>query len=169
MKKIILIFFILNLFTINAKSEIAYIDINFVLNTSKVGKFLNNYIENIRNENLEKYKIIETELVKKEKLLIAQQNILDKDEFQKKLNVLTIEIKKYRSDKQLSFDKLKKIKIDKTNEILTVLNPIITEYVDLNEISLVIPKKNIVVGKKNLDITDQIILLLNQNIINLKF
>ena len=59
--------------------------------------------------------------------------------------------------------------IEKTKEILKVLNPIIAKYVDLNSISLVIPKKNIIVGKKNLDITEQIIQLLNNDIKKLKF
>ena len=71
--------------------------------------------------------------------------------------------------KKIAFDQLNKIKIDKTKEILKILNPIITEYVDLNSISLVIPKKNIIVGKKNLDITNQIIKILNNNIKKLKF
>ena len=77
---------------------------------------------------------------------------------------MTLEVKKFRSDKKLSIDELKKIKIENTKEILKVLNPIITEYVELNSISIVLPKKNIIVGKKNLDITNQIINLLNQDI-----
>ena len=56
---------------------------------------------------------------------------------------------------------LNKIKIENTKKIFEILNPIITNYVEQNSISLVIPKKNIIVGKKNLDITDEIIKLLN--------
>ena len=101
--------------------------------------------------------------------MLAQQNILSKDEFQKKLQILSDEVKKYREDKKNSLDELNKIKIENTKEILKKLNPIITEYVDLNSISIVMAKKNIIVGKKNLDITDQIIKLLNQNIQKLNF
>ena len=42
MKKKILIFILLNILTLNSKAEIAYIDINFILNSSDVGKNLNN-------------------------------------------------------------------------------------------------------------------------------
>ena len=56
---------------------------------------------------------------------------------------------------------LKKVKIDNTKKILKILNPIITKYVNENNISLVIPKKNIIVGKKNLDITHKITKMLN--------
>jgi len=169
MKKKILIFILLNILTLNSKAEIVYIDINFILNSSDVGKNLNTYLETIKNKNSLKYEKIENDLVNKEKSLIAQQNILDKEQFQKKLQKLTSEVQKYRSDKKVSLEELNNIKIDKTKEILLALNPIITKYVDENSISIVIPKKNIVVGRKNLDITNQIIKLLNKNITKLEF
>ena len=169
MKKKILIFILLNILTLNSKAEIVYIDINFIVNSSDVGKNLNAYLETIKNQNLLKYKEIENDLVNKEKSLIAQQNILDKEQFQKKLKKLTSEVQKYRSDKKVSLEELNNIKINKTKEILSALNPIITKYVDENSISIVIPKKNIIVGRKNLDITNQIIKLLNNNITKLEF
>ena len=169
MKKKILIFILLNILTLNSKAEIVYIDINFILNSSDVGKNLNTYLETIKNKNSLKYEKIENDLVNKEKSLIAQQNILDKEQFQKKLQKLTSEVQKYRSDKKVSLEELNNIKINKTKEILLALNPIITKYVDENSISIVIPKKNIVVGRKNLDITNQIIKLLNKNITKLEF
>ena len=169
MKKKILIFILLNILTLNSKAEIVYIDINFILNSSDVGKNLNTYLETIKNKNLLKYEKIENDLVNKEKSLIAQQNILDKEQFQKKLKKLTSEVQKYRSDKKVSLEELNNIKINKTKEILSALNPIITKYVDENSISIVIPKKNIVVGRKNLDITNQIIKLLNNIITKLEF
>ena len=169
MKKTIIILILLNIFTFNSKAKIVYIDINFILNSSEVGRNLNNYLETIKNQNSLKYEEIENDLVNKEKSLIAQQNILDKEQFQKKLKKLTSEVQKYRSDKKVSLEELNNIKINKTKEILLALNPIITKYVDENSISIVIPKKNIVVGRKNLDITNQIIKLLNKNITKLEF
>ena len=169
MKKKILIFILFNVLTFNAKAQIVYIDINYILNSSEVGKNLNNYLVRIKNQNSSKYEKIENDLVNKEKSLIAQQNILEKEEFQKKLKKLTSEVQKYRSDRKVSLEELNNIKINKTKEILSALNPIITKYVDENSISIVIPKKNIVVGRKNLDITNQIIKLLNNNITKLDF
>ena len=169
MKKKILILILLNLISFNSKAEIVYIDINFILNSSEVGKYLNTYIEKINNQASLKYEKIENELIQKEKTLISQQNILDKNEFEKKLKILTTEVQKYRSDRKTSVDELNNIKINKTKEILSALNPIITEYVETNSISIVIPKKNIVVGRKNLDITNPIIKLLNNSITKLEF
>ena len=102
MKKKILIFVLLNILTLNSKAEIVYIDINYILNSSEVGKNLNTYIETIKNQNSLKYEKIESDLVNKEKSLISQQNILDKEQFQKKLKILTSEVQKYRSDRNVS-------------------------------------------------------------------
>ena len=169
MKKVIFLLIVFNFFTFNSKAQIAYIDINLILNTSKVGKSLNLFIKKIENENLTRYKLIETELIKKEKELISQQNILKKEQFQSKLTKLSTEVQKFRSDKKMSTEKLNKIRFDITKEILKVLNPIITKYVDSNAISIVLPKKNIIVGKKNLDITEQIITLLDNKNFKLTF
>ena len=161
MKKILYIIIIINFFTINLKAEIVYIDINFILNNSEVGKYLNLHIEDIRNKNISNFKNIENNLLSREKELIAQQNVLDEQEFKKKLNLLTNEVEQYRIKKESSLNNLKKVKIDNTKKILKILNPIITKYVNENNSSLVIPKKNIIVGKKNLDITHKITKMLN--------
>ena len=159
----------INFLIFHANAEIAYIDIDVILKSSKVGKFLNTHIEKKEIELKKKYTEIENDLKNKEKTLIAQQNILNKEDFEKKLKILSQEVQKYRSDKRSSYENLKKFKIENTKQILEILNPIITNFVDLNSISIVIPKKNIIVGKKKLEITDKIISLLNDNTQKLNF
>ena len=168
-KYLIIIFFIFNIFTINAYSKIAYIDIKIILNKSNVGKSLNSHLKSLNSEYSKKYSKIEKELLEKEKTLLAQKNIIEKNEFNKKIRNLSDEIDKYKNDKKLSTDKLNKIKIENTKEILRILNPIITKYVENNDISLVLKKTNIIVGKKDLDITEKIIKLLNGEINKLNF
>lgn len=168
-KYLIIIFFIFNIFTFNAYSKIAYIDIKIILNESNVGKSLNSHLKSLNSEYLKKYSKIEKELLEKEKTLLAQKNIIEKNEFNKKIRNLSDEIDKYKNDKKLSTDKLNKIKIENTKEILRILNPIITKYVENNDISLVLKKTNIIVGKKDLDITEKIIKLLNGEINKLNF
>ena len=51
-----------------------------------------------KNENDKKFKEIENDLIKKEKTLIAQQNILKKEEFEKKLKIYQMKLNEYRSE-----------------------------------------------------------------------
>ena len=44
------------------------------------------------------------------------------------------------------------------------MNPIIAKYADENNISIILAKQNIVIGKTELDVTDEILILVNKNI-----
>ena len=90
----------------NSYCKIVYIDINLILNQSEIGKILNDYINSKNNENTLNYKKVEAVLLNKEKSLIAQQNILDENEFKKKLSLLSEEIKNFRKEKKQSLENL---------------------------------------------------------------
>ena len=171
MKKILslFIFIFLNLSPTIAYGKIVYIDINLILNKSEIGKSLNKYLQEINKKNIDSLKKLENDLKNKEEILISQKNILEKNEFEKKFNSLSIEVKDYRSEKKKLQDNLNNIKIENTQKILELLNPIITDFVEKNSISLVLPKKSIIVGQKKLDITDRIIILLNEQKKSLSF
>ena len=47
---------------------------------------------------------------------------------------------------------------------MKIIQPILTEYIDKNNISILLDKKNILIGKNELDITQDIIILLNKEI-----
>ena len=65
-------------------------------------------------------------------------------------------------------DKLNKNIVDTkkkyTGEILNILNPLVTSYVDDNNINIVIEKKNVLVGIKSLDITKNILNKFNERV-----
>ena len=134
-----------------------------------MGKTLNDHIGSIKNDNLDYYKKLEDDLKNKEDKLLSQKNDIGREEFDKKVQILSKEINNYRIKKDKFNKTLKKIKIDNTKKILNILNPIITKYVEENSIEIVLPKKNIIVGKKKLDITQSILILLNEEIKQIKF
>ena len=49
-------------------------------------------------------------------------------------------------------------------ELMDNLNTILTNFANNNDIYYILNKKNVVIAKKDLDITDDIIILLNQKI-----
>ena len=168
-----IIFFLLLFFVkINysfADLKIAYIDINFILIHSLVGQKIEKHINKIEEENIKKFKEKEKILIDKKKVIIAQKNILDKKKIENKISLLNIEINNYRNERKKLTDELKIKKIEYTKKILNRLNPIITSFVDENSISIVLPKKNIIIGKKKLDITSDIINLLNNELKEIDF
>ena len=47
---------------------------------------------------------------------------------------------------------------------MKLINPVISKYVEKNSINLVLDKKNILIGKKSYDITQDILKLVNANL-----
>ena len=60
-------------------------------------------------------------------------------------------------------------KIEYTKQILKVLNTIISKYVEENSIQMVFSKKDIIIAKKDLDITDPVMELLNNKLTKIDF
>ena len=165
MKKYYLLFFFLifhtNLF---AEEKIFYLDVNFLLSESEAGKFINNELQIINNKNIEEFKKIENSIKTEEEKLLKQKNILKEEEFNNKVNKLREKYKSYQELKNTKNNDLKILRDKAGNQILKIINEILAEYSTKNKISLVMEKKNIIIGKTELDITKNILVLLNAKI-----
>jgi len=62
----------------------------------------------------------------------------------------------------------KELKVDNTNKLLKLINPILVEFSQDNSISFILQKKNLIIGKTELDITDKIIKIANKEILKFK-
>ena len=170
-KKLIIFTF---LFLLNFNSaisddlKIAYVDIDKIINQSNAGKQISKKIEILNNDNIKKFKETEKKLKDEEINIIKKKNILSKEEFEKKVNILQKDIRDYKENIKTSNEDLNLKKIEATKKILNVVNPILSEYSVKNSISLILQKKNIVIGKTELDITKQILELVNTKIKSIK-
>ena len=169
MKNIIIFFTIILFFTkANSQENVVYVDIDYIMTNSKVGKSLNSKIEKTHKNNISFFEKKEKELKKNEQDIIKQKNIIDKSEFQKKINELRDQASEYRKLRKEKIDKVTKQRLTATGKIIKELKPILAQYADENSISIIIQKKNIIIGKSNLDITPQILSLLDKKISKIK-
>ena len=169
MKKISLFFFFffLNNF-LYANEKVVYLDVNFLLTESEVGKYVNSNLKKITDDNNELFKSLEKELKLDEEKLLAQQNILKKEDYDKKLSELRNKFKLYQDKKNSKNKELNLLRNNAGNTILKNINEIMTEYSKKNSISLVIQKQSIIIGKTELDVTNNILELLNKKITKLE-
>lgn len=170
MKKllVILTFFLICEYS-HAENRIAYININHILNNSLVGKSISKHLNDIKERKLNEFKSIENQLSKKEEDILKKKNIISKEEFNKEVELLRKEILEYKNSKNQFNKKIEKKKITYTKEVLNSLNPIISKYVEENLIQIVFSKKDIIIAKKELDITSPIMDLLNNKITKIEF
>jgi len=165
MKKYYLLFFFLIFHTNSfAEENIVYLDVNFLLSESEAGMYINNELKKINDKNIEEFKDIENSIKAEEEKLFKQKNILKEEEFNNKINKLREKYKSYQELKKTKNNDLKKLRNNAGNQILKIINEILTEYSTKNKISLIMEKKNIVIGKTELDITKNVLDLLNAKI-----
>ena len=144
--------------------KIVYVNVEKIMQESIAGKSIKNKLENIYNKDLEKFKKNDEILKQKEKKIIAQKNILSQEDFQRELSNLRSEIVKFQREQVKARDNINKLRINATSKLIAKLSPILEEYAKKNSISLILQKKNIVMGKKEIEITDQILSIANKNI-----
>ena len=169
-KKFNFVIFVAILFFPNkVYSEVSYINLDELMSKSIVGIYINETFENEKKNIFNNFKKTEEQLKNKEKKILSQKNILKKEEYQKKVEKFQNEIKNYNLERKKTLEKLNKRRINSTKKIIEILNPILTKYMDENSISIILRKKDIIVAKKSLDITANIIDLLNIQIQKIDF
>jgi outer membrane protein len=171
MRYFLLSFFSIFLFfinSVNSEQNIVFINMDKVISTSNAGSSILKQLTDLNNKNLQFFKKEEKKFKEKEIKLISQKNIISETDFQNKVNELKSEIKNYNQNRDKMINEFNKLKIDNTNNLLKLINPILLKFSDDKEISIVLQKKDLVIAKTELDITDDIIKIVNAEIKELK-
>ena len=84
--------------------------------------------------------------------------------YKKKINDLNNEVKVFNEDRNNELKLLNEIKNKSTSMLIKVINPLIENYAKENTIDIILPKSNILIANNELEITDKILVLLNEKI-----
>jgi outer membrane protein len=144
-----------------ANTTIAFIDMDRIMSDSKPGLSILKQLKNINNKNSNKLQNDFKKLKEQEIKLISQKKILSKSDFQSNVNKLKSEVENYNISKDKINNEFTKLKVNSTNKLLTLVNPILIKYSNEKSISIILQKKNIIIGKTELDITDEIIMIID--------
>ena len=166
MRMIIKVAFIALLFFSNvfASDKIVFIDINYIFKNSNAGKDLHTQItqkNEVLNQEINEFNIkIDDERNK----ILSQKNVLSIEEYNKKVSLLDkkiVELNSAVSSKQKELNLFKK-KVE--NNFSKSLNILLEEYSSNNSINIILKRENLLMAKKDLDITQVIFKLFNEKI-----
>ena len=161
--KFFVVTFLLLIYTpASAEQKVAYLDMKFVLNNSKAGKGAQDFLQKSFKENQKIFLDEENTLKKNENDLLAQKTILTKKEYQKKSDDLRKKVIDYQLQRRATLEKITSQRAEARQKLLEKLDPILKTYIKENDISLIIDKKNVLMGNTNLDITSIIVEKLNK-------
>ena len=159
------LFFIIFLTTKTFSSDkIVVVDIQFLVDNSLAGKYVNNKITKSDKSNLDYFKKKEKDFTEKEKKIISQKNVLSDTEYQEKVKNFKASLVKYNKEKR---DKIEKLRITRENlykKLFEKINQVLVSYSNSNNITMVFDKKNLIVTKKDFDVTETILSLLNKEV-----
>ena len=147
-----------------AEEKIVFIDINYIFVNSSAGKKINQQIQEKRKKNNDTFNEFKKKVESDKKKLSTQKNVIAKDEYEKKIFELEKKIKDYNLDIRKKNDELLALRNKARLEFLKNLNVIVQEFSKENSVSMVLKKDNIFIGKKNLDVTSNILALFDKKI-----
>ena len=171
MKKIFFLFAFI--FLVNQTSSFAdlprYLDFKFILNNSEAGKKAQNFLKKKLEKGFASLKEKEKKIQEEEKKIIAQKKIISADEYKKKVTELRTKVSSLQKERNKLLSSVSKQRTKARNELLKSLNPIIKEYMKEKNIRMVVDKKSLLLADENLNITNDIIGILNKKLKSIKF
>ena len=159
----IIFFFILYPSYSYSGEKVAFVDLDYILSNSKSGKKILNELSDLNNENIKKFQLEEKKLMDAKKEIDNLKNIISIEEYNKKIIKFQEDVNKYDSNKNNIIKSFEKIKNDELNNFFSNLNTILNNYMEKNLIGIILDKKNIIISKTELDITEDILQIVEKN------
>ena len=172
MKKIynfrwVLVFFFLFQTNIQAENPY-YLDFKYILNQSEAGKKAQITLKDKLDKGIKSLKSKENGIQEEEKKNIKQKKVLAPEEYKKKVNELRKKVSSLQKDRDILLDTVSKQRTKARNELLKNVNPILANYMKEKKIGMVIDKKYLLLADESLDITKDIMSLLNKKLKSIK-
>ena len=147
-----------------SQDQIVYLDLDYVVVNTKVGKSILKKLEDSKNIALSKFEKKGKELKKIEEEINKQKNIISEDELRKKLIEFRKEVSTYQKNRQKVVNEFNEKKRSEFDEFFKKITPIIENYVSEKKIDIVLDKKNIFIASKKKNITQEIIKIIDSKI-----
>ena len=157
-------FILLNSNSVALANKIAYIDLDLILQNTNYGKNVFKIIENYKDRKHDEVLDSERKLKSLEQNILNKKNIVSEAEFNSELNDFQnkmYDLNVFKQQVKIEFNNFRDKEI---SNFFNKINPFIQTYLNNNSIDVLFNIENIIVGKENLDITNEIVKLINQNI-----
>ena len=160
---VIFIFILIPGSNLLAQDKIAFIDLNYVYSNSKIGKKIIKEIENKKKNINKDFKEFQNKLNKEKDKLMSQKNVLAEEDFKKKIVDLENNLKKYNEIILKKNKDLADYQNKNKNEFVNKLKSILSKYAKDNSISMILKNDQVLIGINKLDVTNDILELVNKS------
>jgi len=144
--------------------KIAFIDIDYIIQNSSIGKKMLTEINNMDKKNVNRLKKKNKTLKDLELEINNKKNIISEEAF--KLEVISFrkKLQDFTNEKNKMANEFNDYKKKKIQDIFEIITPVINEYMENNSLDILLDKKNIFIGRKKVNLTKELLDEINNKI-----
>ena len=144
--------------------ETAFIDIDYVIANSNIGKKVLENIDKLDKKNIENLKKKNKSLKELEITIKNKKNVISEEAYNEEVVSFKKKIKDFNNEKNQIVKNFNDFKRKEIENIFKKISPIINDYMEENSVNVLLDSKNIFMGSKKSNLTEDIL-----NKINKKF
>ncbi len=160
----IFIFFFLNIAQAHSSETIAYIDMDFILKNSEIGKKTLDSINNLNVKNINELKKKEKILKDLENDIVSKKNIISKENFDNEVKLLREKANKFKNDQLIMVENFNNYKKKELDAVFMKISPIINSYMEQKSVKILLDSKNILIGRNDLNLTNEVLIEINKKV-----
>ena len=164
------LFFLILIFSFNVYSEdypntsVGVLDLNKVLLDAKAAKKAAEEIEIIAKDIENELISSDENMIKEQNKLIEAQSIMAPEAFELKRKEYEEKVQNYNIERQNKLMSVDRLVESSRNQILDELKPILEDISESKGITIILEKGNILLNAEAMDITDEVIKILNKEL-----
>ena len=163
LKKFLLIFFIFLISTnLSNSKETAFVDIDYIVANSNIGKKVLENISKLDKKNIENLKKKNKSLQELEITIKNKKNVISEDAFNKEVISFQKKVQEFKVEKNKIVKNFNNFKRKELENVFKKISPIINDYMEENSISVLLDSKNIFMGSKKSNLTEDILDRINK-------
>jgi Skp family chaperone for outer membrane proteins len=161
-----LLIFLLISFNANSNEQIKirFVYMDYIFKNSSAGKKISKNIIEKRNKVIKKSKDTETKLSKQKADILAKQKILEKNEFEQKVISHQKDVEDFQNKRNKDLQDISKSNVKMTTDFLKKVDKILLDYANENKIDLILKKETLIVTNSKLDITKDILSIVEKKV-----
>ena len=145
----------------NAEQSVKFVNIDQLVNNTKIGNQMLDKISSLDQKNIEKLKSFEKQIKDKQDEIKLKKNVISEVEFEKEVTNLNKKILDFNNQKKNMVEELTNIKNKELNLFFENIKPVVQNYMSENSIDMIVNSKNIFMGNNKSDITNDLIEKIN--------
>ena len=163
LKKFLLIFFIFLISTnLSNSKETAFVDIDYIVANSNIGKKVLENINKLDKKNVENLRKKNKSLQELEITIKNKKNVISEDAFNNEVISFQKKVQEFKVEKNKIVKNFNNFKRKELENVFKQISPIINDYMEENSISVLLDSKNIFMGSKKSNLTKDILDRINK-------